>query len=117
MTEQSAAGHDRPAAAQVVAELITALQSTGLRVEVPLDARAGGAGPADAGMLYIEGVQTTVPTNASYVADSPFALRGEDDGSWGVYRDGERLAGAALAPRPKYYDLTPADGIPYHQIA
>jgi radical SAM protein (TIGR04043 family) len=103
--------------AEELAQLLTAVQSSGLRVEVPLDARAGGAGPADAGMLYIEGVQTTVPTNASYVADSPYALRGEDDGSWGVYRDGERLAGAALAPRPKYYDLTTADGIPYHQIA
>ncbi|SFK69370.1 MSMEG_0568 family radical SAM protein [Geodermatophilus ruber] len=103
--------------AEELAQLLTAVQSSGLRVEVPLDARAGGAGPADAGMLYIEGVQTTVPTNASYVADSPYALRGEDDGSWGVYRDGVRLAGAALAPRPKYYDLTTADGIPYHQIA
>jgi radical SAM protein (TIGR04043 family) len=103
--------------AEQVAQLLTAVQSSGLRIEVPLDARAGGAGPADAGMLYIEGVQTTVPTSAPYVADSPFALRSEDDGSWGVYRDGERLAGAALAPRPKYYDLTTADGIPYHQIA
>ncbi|MCW2678402.1 MAG: Radical domain protein [Modestobacter sp.] len=103
--------------AEELAQLLTAVQSAGLRVEVPLDARAGGAGPADAGMLYIEGVQTTVPTSAAYVADSPYALRGEDDGSWGVYRDGERLAGAALAPRPKYYDLTTADGIPYHQIA
>src|SRR4051812_34843834 len=87
--------------AEELAQLLTAVQSAGLRVEVALDARAGGAGPADAGMLYIEGVQTTVPTNASYVADSPYALRGEDDGSWGIYRDGERLAGAALAPRPK----------------
>ena len=81
MTEQSAAGHERPAA-HVVAELITALQSTGLRVEVPIGARAGGAGPADAGMLYIEGVQTTVPTSAGYVASSPYVLRGEDDGGW-----------------------------------
>jgi radical SAM protein (TIGR04043 family) len=103
--------------AEELAQLLTAVQSAGLRVEVPLDARAGGAGPADAGMLYIEGVQTTVPTSASYVADSPYALRGEDDGSWGIYRDGERLAGAALAPRPKFYDLTTADGIPYSQIA
>jgi radical SAM protein (TIGR04043 family) len=103
--------------AQALAELLTALQSSGLRVEVPLTARAGGAGPADAGMLYIEGVQTTVPTSASYVERSPYALRGEDDGSWAVYQGGERLATAALAPRPKYYDLATADGIPYHQIA
>ena len=103
--------------AQEVAQLLTALQSHGLRVEVPLAARAGGAGPADAGMLYVEGVQTTVPTSAAYVEHSPYALRGEDDGSWGIYEDGRRLAGAALAPRPRYYDLTTEDGIPYHQIA
>jgi radical SAM protein (TIGR04043 family) len=103
--------------AEEVARLLTALQSEGLRVEVPLAARAGGAGPADAGMLYIEGVQVTVPTTASYVEASPYALRGEDDGSWAVYEGSERLASAALAPRPKYYDLTTADGIPYWQIA
>jgi len=103
--------------AEELAQLLTALQSSGLRVEVPLAARAGGAGPADAGMLYIEGVQTTVPTGAAYVASSPYALRGEDDGGWAVYRGTDRLASAALAARPRYYDLTTADGIPYHQIA
>jgi len=119
----SAAAAPAPAPAPVklaateLAQLLTALQSHGLRVEVPLAARAGGAGPADAGMLYVEGVQTTVPTTAAYVERSPYALRGDDDGSWGVYRDGVRLAGAALAPRPRYYDLTTADGVPYHQIA
>ena len=103
--------------AEQLAALLTALQSEGLRVEVPLSARAGGAGPADAGMLYVEGVPTTVPTAAAYVARSPYALRGEDDGGFGVYRDGVRVAGAALAPRPRYYDLTTADGVPYSQIA
>src|SRR6476469_8278824 len=100
-----------------VARLITALQSEGLRVEVPLATRTGGAGPADAGMLYVEGVPSTVPTSASYVADSPYVLRGEDDGGWAVYRDGLRLASASPAPRPRYYDLATADGIPYWQIA
>lgn len=100
-----------------VAHLLTALQSEGLRVEVPLASRAGGAGPADAGMLYVEGVQVTVPTAAAYVAESPYVLRGDDDGSWGIWSDGVRLAGASLAPRPKYYDLTTGDGISYWQIA
>jgi radical SAM protein (TIGR04043 family) len=104
-------------AAGALAKLITALQSTGLRVEVPIGARAGGAGPADAGMLYIEGVQTTVPTTAAYVQNSPYALRGEDDGGWGVYQGQQRLASAALAPRPAYYDMTTDEGIPYWQIA
>jgi radical SAM protein (TIGR04043 family) len=103
--------------ADAVARLITALQSEGLRVEVPLATRTGGAGPADAGMLYVEGVPTTVPTSAEYVAKSRYALRGEDDGGWAVYRGGVRLASASPAPRPRYYDLTTADGIPYWQIA
>src|SRR3954451_8828101 len=106
-----------PPSAEEVARLITALQSEGLRVEVPMDTRTGGAGPADAGMLHVEGVATTVPTSAAYVADSPYVLRGEDDGGWAVYRDGERLASASPAPRPRFYDLSTADGIPYSQIA
>ena len=112
-----AAASTPPPTATEVAQLLTALQSAGLRVEVPLAARAGGAGPADAGMLYVEGVQTTVPTAAGYVADSPYVLRGDDDGSWGIWSEGVRLAGASLAPRPKYYDLTTDEGIPYWQIA
>lgn len=107
----------RPAPASDVADLITALQSSGLRVETPLATRAGGAGPADAGMLYVEGVQTTVPTAAGYVASSPYVLRGDDDGGFAVWRDGVRLAGVSLAPRPRYYDLTTADGVPYWKIA
>lgn len=100
-----------------LAQLLTALQSSGLRVEVPIDSRAGGAGPADAGMLYIDGVPVTVPTGAEYVTRSPYTLRGEDDGSWGVYLGGTRLATATVAPRPRYYDLTTTEGIPYHKIA
>jgi radical SAM protein (TIGR04043 family) len=115
--ETSSAAAPQPPTAEDVARLITALQSEGLRVEVPLATRAGGAGPADAGMLYVEGVAVTVPTSAQYVAESPYALRGEDDGGWGIYRDGIRLASASPAPRPRYYDLATADGIPYWQIA
>ncbi len=100
-----------------LAELVTAVQSRGLRIEVSIGERVGGAGPADAGMLHIDGVQTTVPVNGTYVADSPYALRGEDDGGWGIYEGSQRRAGASLAPRPKYYDLTTADGVPYWQIA
>ena len=100
-----------------LADLVTAIQSRGLRIDVPIGAREGGAGPADAGMLFIDGVQSTVPVAAGYVADSPYSLRGEDDGSWAVYEGALRRADASLAPRPKYYDLSTADGIPYWQIA
>lgn len=98
-----------------LAELIIELQSVGLRAEARLETRRGGAGPADAGMLWIEGVAVTVPTQSRQAQASPYVLRQEDDG-YGIYRDGTRLADARGAPRPKYYDRTTADGIPYWQI-
>src|SRR5579875_983111 len=105
-----------PRAGAGLARLIAELQGHGLRVEVPLESRQGGAGPADAGMLWIEGVPATVPTGAHYARTSPYVLRAEDDG-WAIYRDRERLASAAPSRRPRYYDLATADGIPYWQIA
>jgi radical SAM protein (TIGR04043 family) len=110
------AGPGRPRPDAGLARLITELQGHGLRVEVPLESRQGGAGPADAGMLWIDGVAATVPTSADYVRTSPYVLRAEDDG-WGVYAGGERLASAEPFGRPRYYDLATADGVPYWQIA
>lgn len=99
-----------------LAHLIAELQGTGLRAEVPMEQRQGGAGPADAGMLWIDGVAATVPTGAEYARTSPYMLRAEDDG-WGIYRDGQRLASARPLARPRYYDRETADGIPYWKIA
>jgi radical SAM protein (TIGR04043 family) len=96
-----------------VAALIMELQSVGLRVETELaTTRQGGAGPTDSGMLWIEGVPVTVPPSAS----SPYALRAED-GDQGIYRDGAKVASVSGTRRPRFYDLTTADGVPYHQIA
>src|SRR6266496_4617834 len=106
----------RPRADNRLARLITELQGHGLRVEVPLESRQGGAGPADAGMLWIDGVAATVPTGAQYAQASPYVMRAEDDG-WGIYRDGRRLASAEPMRRPRFYDLQTADGIPYWKIA
>jgi radical SAM protein (TIGR04043 family) len=105
-----------PVVTPELGQLITELQSRGLRVERPFETRRGGAGPADAGMIWVEGVAVTVPVGASYVAGSPFVLRREDEG-WGIYRDGARVATADPLERPRFYDLATADGIPYWKIA
>lgn len=97
--------------------LLADLQSRGLRVEESLEARHGGAGPADAGMLWVEGVAVTVPVAAPFVAASPYLLRAEDEDEYAIYRDNERLASARRTTRPRYYELTTEDGIPYWQIA
>jgi radical SAM protein (TIGR04043 family) len=98
------------------ADLIAELQSVGLRVETELETRQGGAGPSDAGMLWIDGVPTTVPTSASYVAESPYALRADDEG-FGIYQGTVRLAEARPAPQPNFYNMKTADGLEYWKIA
>ena len=106
-----------PVVTPELGRLITELQSKGLRVERPFETRRGGAGPADAGMIWVEGVAVTVPAGASYVAGSPFVLRGEDDGLGHLPR--RRPAGHAptRCERPRFYDLATADGVPYWKIA
>ncbi|HET7235917.1 MAG TPA: MSMEG_0568 family radical SAM protein [Actinomycetota bacterium] len=96
--------------------LLAEVQSRGVRVDEVLDARTAGAGPSDAGMVYIEGSPVTFPYISEFVEDSPFVIRRED-GGWGLYRDDVRLASADLPPRPRYYELSTEDGIPYWQIA
>ena len=99
-----------------LASLITELQSHGLRIETPVERRSGGAGPSDSGLIWIEGVAATVPTGTEWAESSPYALREEDQG-YGIWRDGERLAGATAGHRPRYYDLETAGGVPYWKIA
>src|ERR1700722_14414612 len=117
MAESAARGiARRPGRPAGLAHLIAELQGHGLRVEVPLETRQGGAGPADAGMLWVDGFAATVPTGAHYARTSPYVLRAEDGGG-AVSRDGERRPSPEPARRPRYYDLATADGIPYWKIA
>jgi radical SAM protein (TIGR04043 family) len=102
--------------AAALAGLVIDLQARGLRVEVPLERRQGGAGPSDSGMLWVGGFPVTVPTDSALAQASPYVLKAEDEG-FAVYREGERLAEATTQRRPRFYDLTTADGIPYWKIA
>ncbi|HEY5878902.1 MAG TPA: MSMEG_0568 family radical SAM protein [Nakamurella sp.] len=106
---------DSGSTAAGLAGLVVDLQARGLRVEVPLERRVGGAGPTDSGMLWVGGLPVTVPTDNAAAADSPYVLKAEDEG-YAVFRGDERLAGASTQRRPRFYDLSTADGIPYWQI-
>jgi radical SAM protein (TIGR04043 family) len=105
-----------PPPAASISELILDLQARGLRLETTVERRTGGAGPTDSGMLWVEGFAVTVPTDNATAAHSPYVLRAEDDG-YGIYRHRQRVASALAQQRPRYYDLTTADGIPYWHIA
>lgn len=104
------------AADEALAALILDLQARGLRVEVPMEGRRGGAGPSDSGQLWVGGYSVTVPTDNATAVHSPYLLKAEDQG-YGIYRDGVRLADAHAQARPRFYDLSTAEGVPYWQIA
>ncbi|VVJ21955.1 Biotin synthase-related enzyme [Amycolatopsis camponoti] len=80
----------------------------GVRVDAPVQ-RSKGAGPSDDGHLVVDGANATLPLNP----DSPYAVR---DGR--IFRETVDL-GLSVAPvgRPRFYDLSTADGVPYRKIA
>ena len=86
------------AAAEALASLVVDLQARGLKVEVPLERRTGGAGPSDSGMLWVGGFPITVPTDNAAAAGSPYVLKAEDDG-YAIFEDGRRVAGASTQQR------------------
>ena len=112
---ESAQAQPERDAATSLANLVVDLQARGLRVEVPLERRHGGAGPSDSGMLWVGGFPITVPTDNATAADSPYALKAEDDG-YAIFEGSQRLVTASPQQRPRFYDLTTADGIPYWKI-
>jgi radical SAM protein (TIGR04043 family) len=98
--------------------LAVELQSLGVRTRETLEGRSGGAGPSDAGFIWIDGAPLTVPVHGDYAARSPYELVMHSSGRAGrLLRDGVEIGPVHLHPRPKIYDLQTADGIPYWKIA
>jgi radical SAM protein (TIGR04043 family) len=101
-------------------QLLVELQSVGVRVEDDtgdaMPSRRGGAGPSDALFLWVRGLPLTVPRHASFVASSPYTLHLTDAGAT-LYRGDDAVGPVKLPRRPRIYDMTTADGIPYWKIA
>jgi radical SAM protein (TIGR04043 family) len=102
-------------------QLINELQSYGIRLVDPNaghESRRGGAGPSDHKAMTIDGMTVMVPVHTApafaspYVAEKPDAL-----GHSNISRDGVRLGSVTFPTRPRFYDLSTADGIPYWKIA
>ncbi|MDP2709842.1 MAG: MSMEG_0568 family radical SAM protein, partial [Solirubrobacteraceae bacterium] len=77
----------------------------------PALSRPAGAGPSDDGHWLLDGSAATLPVAAS----SPFELHAGGT----LTRDGVVVEDAMLEPivRPRFYDLTSADGTPYEALA
>jgi radical SAM protein (TIGR04043 family) len=99
-----------------LSDLILRLQAEGLRTAARIEGRAGGAGPSDVGMLWVDGFAVTLDSDPARVAGSPFELRAEQDGH-AIYEGERRVAAARTTTRPRFYELSTADGVPYWQIA
>jgi radical SAM protein (TIGR04043 family) len=67
-------------------------------------------------MLWVEELALTLDTDPARVEQSPFELRVDEAGT-AIYEHGRRVASARTQSRPRYYDLTTDDGIPYWKIA
>src|SRR5271157_3429057 len=103
---------------EIAEQLVVELQTKGARIDVPTDSigRRGGAGPTDDKAFLLDGQALMVPTMAPSVAESPYAVV-ESGAGYVISRDGTPVAPVAFPRRPRFYDLSTADGVPYHHLA
>ena len=101
--------------------LINELQTFGVRLADPkagVESRRGGAGPSDHKAITIDGMTVMAPVHTAPAFESPYVIEAPDaTGRSRILRDGRALAEASFPLRPRFYDLTTADGVPYSKIA
>jgi radical SAM protein (TIGR04043 family) len=101
--------------------LINELQSHGVRLVNPkagVESRRGGAGPSDHKAITIDGITVMVPVHTAPAFESPYLAEAPDTaGNSRITRDGTALGTISFPRRPRFYDLTTADGVPYSKIA
>ncbi len=68
--------------------------------------------------MTIDGLTVMVPVHTAAAGGSPFLVDAPDaDGHRQIRRDGQVIGNLSTPRRPRFYDLTTADGIPYRHIA
>jgi radical SAM protein (TIGR04043 family) len=102
-------------------QLVNELQSFGARLVDPragAGSRRGGAGPSDHKALTIDGMTVMVPVHTAPAFESPYLVEKPDAaGRSNISRDGMVIGKVSFPLRPRFYDLTTEDGIPYSKIA
>ncbi len=98
-------------------EIITALQSLGIRVPGAITGRTCGAGPAEGRAFLIDGMPVNVPISAPYVKASPFVLKEDENDRFMLFKGDEPIGGVSVVPEPRFYRLIGSDGVSYRQIA
>ena len=102
-------------------QLISELQSFGVRLIDPSaghESRRGGAGPSDHKAMTIDGVTVMVPVHTAPAFASPYVIDKPDArGQSRVWRDDVVLGDITFPMRPRFYERSTANGIPYWKIA
>jgi radical SAM protein (TIGR04043 family) len=102
-------------------QLINELQSFGVRLADPRsggDSRRGGAGPSDHMPMTIDGSTVMIPVHNAPAFESPYIVDKPDAaGLSRVRRDGNDIGEVKFQLRPRFYERSTADGIPYSKIA
>lgn len=102
-------------------QLINELQSYGVRLVDPKaggDSRRGGAGPSDHMPMTIDGATVMIPVHNAPAFESPYIVAKPDTlGRSQVSRDGAVIGEVKFELRPRFYERSTADGIPYWKIA
>ncbi|MFP3798968.1 MSMEG_0568 family radical SAM protein [Paraburkholderia sp. SIMBA_027] len=102
-------------------QLLTELQSSGLRLAAPDAAglsRRGGVGPSDHKAVVIDGVTLMVPVHTHGAHQSAFVAEAPDANGVSVLARGTiPVAQIAFAKTPRFYKLQTLDGVPYSHIA
>lgn len=102
-------------------DLINDLQTRGMRLVDPRvghESRRGGAGPSDHKAVTIGDTTVMVPVHTAPAFESPYVVDVPDGfGRSRIMRNGTEIAKVSFPSRPRFYDLTTADGIPYNKIA
>jgi radical SAM protein (TIGR04043 family) len=97
------------------------LQSFGVRLVDPKAgsvSRRGGAGPSDHTPFTIDGATVMVPVHNAPAFESPYLVEKPDArGNSRISRDGVILGNVSFPTRPRFYEMSTADGIPYSHIA
>ncbi|MGZ9709708.1 MSMEG_0568 family radical SAM protein [Glaciimonas sp. GNP009] len=102
-------------------QLITELQSLGLRLNDPnagAASRRGGAGPSDHKAVVVDGHTVMIPVHTASAWSSPFvAAPLGPDGTSALLRDGISVGVISFPRQPRFYKMQTMDGIPYSKIA
>ncbi len=102
-------------------QLINELQSFGVRLVDPKaggESRRGGAGPSDHMPMTIDGATVMIPVHNAPAFESPYIVDKPDAlGRSRVRRDGAMIGEVTFQLRPRFYERSTADGIPYSKIA